>query len=241
MRIAIIGASRGLGRVLTEVAVAKGHSVRNISRTGRPEHEPITEQVRWIMGDVAKYESGAASAVVENCDAVVVALGHSKTFGTYPANGKTIRECGTMAVIRAMQEQAVGRLVICSHAALAGQGQCGSWLERIKQQTFDRKMLRDHQRQEELVQASGLDWSIVRPWKLTNAMPNKLDSYVIAGESVVIPSQSQVVSSKALNTLFRSSRACISRISLAKWIINKLECECTPGSIEYVFKPEGEQ
>lgn len=157
MKITVIGGSTGTGAALASLAQEAGHDVTVMSRSGR-----APSGVRAIRGNAA--EPAAVSSAVAGADAVVVTVGGAKGVPDQ-------RAAVTRAVIRAMQEHGVRRLVVQSSL---GAGDSGSQLPaplRLVMRVALAKPLADHNGQEAAVRDSGLDWTIVRPTGLTNKEP----------------------------------------------------------------------
>jgi putative NADH-flavin reductase len=110
-------------------------------------------------------ESCDVAAAVPGHDAVISALGQSRPSPVgqdlYP---------GAAHIIEAMRDAGVTRLVwISSHGVGDSRGRSGFVFERIFAPLRLRAELADKERQEALVTASDLDWTIVRPARLTNS------------------------------------------------------------------------
>lgn len=168
MKIAVIGASRGLGRALVIQAQKRGYQLNTLSRTGRPEGEPLNDQTRWFMGDVTRYKNGAASAATKDCDAVVICLGASRALGAKPHHGQITRQAGTKAVLKAMHENNVERVIVCSAFGVLESKKQLNFLEKLRNRYLRYKMLRDHTMQERTVMNSNSTWTILRPIRLTD-------------------------------------------------------------------------
>lgn len=158
MRITVFGASGSVGRHVVEQALAAGHDVTAFTRdfgniTVRHPRLEVTE------GDATDLE--AVQYAVAGRDAVVVALGAGRQAG--------IREVGTRTVITAMEQTGVKRL-ICQSTMGAGdsRGNLNFVWKYVMFGMLLRKAYADHQRQEELVSQSTLDWTIVRPGAFTD-------------------------------------------------------------------------
>lgn len=170
-RIAVIGASRGLGRAFVVAAVARGYAVTALARTapvpGGDQHaecgavgDVFGDAVRWVRGDAT--DAGAVSAAVTGVDAVVITLGAPARDASGP------RTRGTRAVLEAMREQGVRRLVVGSSLGVGDSARLlPSPVRYLLAPLFMRRALDDHADQEGLVTASDLDWTILRPGGLT--------------------------------------------------------------------------
>ncbi|WP_238367364.1 NAD(P)-dependent oxidoreductase [Mesobacterium pallidum] len=155
MNVIVFGATGTVGRLATERLLANGHTVTAFAR--RPERLDIDHpQLRRVAGDAT--DLAAVTAAMKGQDAAVITLGAGlKRSGT-------IRSQGTLTVIRAMQATGVRRLVCQSTlGARESWANLNFFWKRIMFGALLRPVHRDHELQEQLVEASGLDWTIVRP------------------------------------------------------------------------------
>jgi kynurenine 3-monooxygenase len=158
MNLTLIGASRGTGAVLARHAVTAGHQVRTVSRT---QPTPVIG-ADAVIADATDVE--ALRSVVSGADAVIVTLGA-------PARATgTPRTDATLAVIEAMTAEGIRRLVVQSSYGVGDSYATVPFLlKRVVFPLFLTRAIADHTAQEEVVNASGLDWTVVRPASLTDA------------------------------------------------------------------------
>jgi len=109
MLIALTGATGFLGRRLIPALLAKGHSVRALTR--RPQ-SPI-EGVTWVAGDLSSAQ--ALQNLVDGADAVVHAAAALR--GTCQADFDTPNRLGTQALVEAAQAGSVARFIQVSSLA----------------------------------------------------------------------------------------------------------------------------
>lgn len=163
MKLLIFGASGGTGRHLVEQALARGHQVtafvREITKVGI-KHMNLT----IVQGDAL--DQAAVERAVPGHDAVL------STLGAPALKTGTIRSEGTRNIVRAMERAGIRRLI--SQASL-GYGDSRKVLDRtpfyfkyLIVPFILRQGFADHQRQEEEIKRSHLDWTIVRPGNLTD-------------------------------------------------------------------------
>ena len=161
MNILIIGATRGIGRQLLEQALIAGHTV--IALVRNPQNlSAQNERLRVIKGDILDPESvGLAMAGQE---AVCCTIGVK-----VPWFRVTVFSEGTQNVLGAMKNSGVKRL-ICVTGIGAGdsKGHGGFFYDSIFLPFLLRTIYADKDRQEALIKASLIDWTIVRPGFLTN-------------------------------------------------------------------------
>ncbi|MGY1712664.1 NAD(P)-dependent oxidoreductase [Geodermatophilus sp. SYSU D00758] len=168
MRVLVVGASGGTGRAVVEALAERGHEVTAFSRragaAGREGVRPVTGDAT-VAADVER--------AVQGQDAVVVTLGISENALRVRLRGPAgtapdVRSRGTAAVVAAMQRHGVRRLVVQSSY---GVGETRDRLPLASRLVFAlvlRPQIDDHERQERLVRASGLDWTLVQPVDLTD-------------------------------------------------------------------------
>jgi len=155
MKIIVFGATGNVGRLAVARMLKEGHAVTAFAR--RPEKIGIEHpNLTLHAGDAMDPESVADA--VKGHDAVVI------TIGAGMSRSSLIRSQGTMNVIQAMQRHGVRRL-ICQSTLGAHESweNLNFFWKRIMFGLLLRPVFLDHELQEKLVRASGLDWTIVRP------------------------------------------------------------------------------
>jgi uncharacterized protein YbjT (DUF2867 family) len=159
MKVIVIGATGTIGSLAVRQMLAAGHDVTAFSRNPA-KLEIDNAQLTLLAGDVQ--DQAQVDAAVSNHDAVVITLGNKSL--TSP-----IRSEGTLNVIRAMQKAGVPRLICQSTlGARESWSNLNFFWKRIMFGGLLRVVFRDHELQERLVEASGLNWTIVRPGAFTD-------------------------------------------------------------------------
>ena len=159
MKILVLGATGGTGRLIVSDAVAKGHSVLALVRSAAGADLPGAE---LIEGD-ARDESTLGRAL-DGCKAVVSALGTGMGFRKI-----SLLTDATRALIPAMTRSGVRRLVCISALGVGdSRGHGGFVFDRLFQPLLLSQAYKDKDRQEAAIRASSLDWVIVRPAMLTD-------------------------------------------------------------------------
>ena len=153
--VIVFGATGTIGRLTTARLLDDGHRVTAFAR--RPDRLEITHpNLRLTAGDAT--DLPAVRAAMAGHDTVVVALGAGAS------RKSTIRSQGTLTVIRAMQAEGLRRLICQSTlGAQESWSNLNFFWKRIMFGALLKPVFRDHELQERLVEASGLDWTIVRP------------------------------------------------------------------------------
>ncbi len=164
MRMLIIGASRGTGALAAKTALERGHEVTAFARHPNApalDHPKLTR----LAGDF--HDQGSVEAAVGGHEAVLITASGSslKAFKQHPDYFSR----GTGYVIDAMKAKGVRRLVILSAFGVGeSRAQAGFLADKLVISLLLRRPFEDHERQERLVKASGLEWVIARPGRLTN-------------------------------------------------------------------------
>jgi uncharacterized protein YbjT (DUF2867 family) len=159
MKVLVLGATGGTGRLIVRDALEKGHSVAALVRSTAGADLPGAE---LIEGD-ARNEIILGRAL-DRCDAVVSALGTGMGFREV-----SLLTEATRALILAMTRNGVRRLVCISALGVGNsRGHGGFVFDRLFQPLLLSQAYKDKGRQEAAIRGSSLDWVIVRPAMLTN-------------------------------------------------------------------------
>lgn len=164
-KILVMGASRGIGLETVKALLARGHDVRALARstTHIAIDDPRLEKIDGDALDPATVERALAGV-----DAVVQSLGVSIGPETV-LKGTTLFSTATRALVDAMRKVDVKRLVVVTGAGAGdSHGHGGLLFDRIVFPLVLKRIYDDKDVQEQMVKASGLDWTIVRPGALTD-------------------------------------------------------------------------
>ncbi|MDJ0825061.1 MAG: SDR family oxidoreductase [Rhodobacter sp.] len=155
MNLIIFGATGTIGRHLTAQAAAKGHTVTAFARNPRDLPAGVTA----AKGDVLNPSD--VKAAMQGQDAIIVVLGNGMKGG--------LRAPGTANIVAGMRAQGINRL-ICQSTLGAGDSRqnLNFFWKYLMFGLLLRRAYKDHQRQEVIIRASGLDWTIVRPGAFTD-------------------------------------------------------------------------
>ena len=174
MKLTIFAATGGVGRQLLEQAVAAGHDVTAVVRN--PQSLPSTP-ARVVRADLAAADPAALQSAVSGADAVLSGLG-ARTKADAGVAWK-----GTKAITEAMQASGVRRIIVVSAAPIGtvpspsrphpprhdpGDGFFMRYLANPVVKAALREHYADLARMEEVLRDSDLDWTVVRPPRLTD-------------------------------------------------------------------------
>jgi putative NADH-flavin reductase len=176
MKLVIVAATGGVGQQLLRQALGAGHEVTAVVRN--PGKLPAAlREARIVTADLAAPEPAELKAAIAGTDAVVSGLGP----GSNSEAGIATR--GTRAIAAAMHTTGVKRLVVVSAAPVGtvpspgrpkpprhdpGDGLFMRHLGAPFARAAFGKVYADLAAMEDLLRDSGLDWTVIRPPKLTN-------------------------------------------------------------------------
>lgn len=166
MRLAIFGATGGTGAHLVEQALAAGHDVTAVARNPARLHVRH-DRLSIVRGDVR--DPGAVEEAVHRQDAVVSCIG-----GTTSDKPVALYSDGTGNILRAVRANGVRRFM-CISANPLEVGNGDALLDRLVLKPIVRAIFKasyaDLARMEAEVRRNDLDWTIMRPPRLTNRAP----------------------------------------------------------------------
>lgn len=188
MKLTVFGATGGIGTQLIRQGIARGHEMTAITR------RPVDLGCEVVVAGLDDAE--ALAAAVAGRDAVLSALGMrvgemKARRAQDPAARSTVQADGARAEVAAMLATGVRRIVSVDAAGRvidAGDGP----ITRVVAKPLLRRLLRegfeDLAEAEKVLRASGLDWTLVAPPRLTDG-PNRpyrtvLDVNVRGGRSL---------------------------------------------------------
>lgn len=194
MKLTIVAATGRIGRLLVDQALAAGHEVTAVARHPDGFHS----DVRTVSVDLIRPDQGVLESALDGTHAVLSALG-PRSKAEYG-----IATIGTRAIVAAMKEASVSRVVVVSAAPVSttasprrltpprhdpGEG----FVMRHLLTPVIKSVLRAHYADlalmEDVLADSGLDWTAVRPPQLkdkplTATYRTALDQNIRRGISV---------------------------------------------------------
>ncbi|MFE5326390.1 MULTISPECIES: NAD(P)-dependent oxidoreductase [unclassified Embleya] len=172
MKIAVFGANSSTGRRLSELAIADGHELTAVVR--RPDSFPLSDPLlRTVGADV--FDKDAVEQAVIGQDAIISILGIP--YGREPV---TVLSRGLTNITDAMSAHGVKRLACVSSRLLAVSSPPSAGEKPLQESFLYRRMIyptltrigrtlyADMLRMEQIVRATDLDWTIIRPSALYN-------------------------------------------------------------------------
>lgn len=164
MQVIIFGATGSLGSYVVKEALAQGYSVKVFTRNTNKLKGIANPQLSIIQGDVFNLED--VQSAIEGTDAVLCCLGDG-------AKGK-VRAKGTQNIVKAMEHLGIPRFV-CQTTLGLGESwhNLNFFWKYIMFGSLLNKAFKDHQLQEQLINQSNLDFTVVRPSAFTDKQPTK--------------------------------------------------------------------
>ncbi len=159
MKIAIFGATGGTGRLVLERCLEQNYQVNALVRT--PGQITIDDpNLTIIHGDVLNRHKVEETLI--GTEAVICSLGSTAN------NPEYVVSDGTSHIITGMQELGIRRLIVVTSLGVGNSKNQVPFFFKTLMKTVLRSAIEDKERQERVVMASGLDWTIVRPGGLTD-------------------------------------------------------------------------
>lgn len=172
MRVTVIGASGGIGREVVRQGQDAGHEVTAVVRDSPRSAAAVRSWERVPVGGAARVQvavvdslsAAVLAGAIGGRDAVVSALGPPGRSGDPTVNSR-----GVAAAVEAMRDAGTRRIVAVSAAPLFADGPLvyRRVVRPLLWAAF-RAHYEDLVRMERTLEESGLDWTTVRPPKLTN-------------------------------------------------------------------------
>lgn len=159
MKIAIIGASAGIGLEITRLALERGHEVTTLSR--KRVSLPDQARLKRVQGSATNPHD--VRIAVEGADAILVTLGVKSPFAT------TLFSDSARLLLQVLKETGSSPMLL----VLTGFGAGDSWgynslPMRLMFTLLLKKVYADKSEQERIIAGGSPRWEIVRPGRLTN-------------------------------------------------------------------------
>jgi putative NADH-flavin reductase len=159
MKIAVLGASAGIGLQCTRLALEKGHEIAALSRRVVPL--PDHPKLKRVQGSATNPQD--VRAAVEGAEAILVTLGVKSPFAT------TLFSDSARLLLQVLKEKGSSPTLI----VLTGFGAGDSWdynsfPMKLMFTLLLKKVYADKNEQERVIAGGYPRWEIVRPGRLTN-------------------------------------------------------------------------
>lgn len=161
MQITVFGANGKVGRLVVGELLARHHQVVAVVHSKSPFTDD--SNLRVVKGDV--YLPRQVAEAVAGSQAVI------STLGSWGTPGKDVLSVGMANIIPAMQANGIRRIVSLTGSGAFAAGDDISSLDSATHTLMDLaagKVLRDGEQHIRLLQASGLDWTVLRSPVMTN-------------------------------------------------------------------------
>ncbi|KQB84790.1 NAD(P)-dependent oxidoreductase [Corynebacterium lowii] len=155
MKIVVLGATGNVGSRFATQAAQAGHDVIAFAR--RPEAVPQQKNVSVVQG--AAEDTEALAAAARGADAVVVSI-------TGKTSDATFMQDRLPGIIEATKKAGVKRLLLVSVFGAGDTVEKASGFATLVYKVALGKFLADKAAADEILQASGLDWTIAYPVNL---------------------------------------------------------------------------
>ena len=159
MKVLVIGATGATGKPAVEKLLARGDEVTAFARNPADVKQK-SDRLKVVPGDARDLAS--LERAVEGQDAVLVA------FGPRGLGKDDLQETLARNLIAAMKKHGVKRMVNLSAWGSGDSRPQMKFVFKIIRYTILKNVFDDKERGELLIDASGLDWTNVRPGRLVN-------------------------------------------------------------------------
>ncbi len=168
MKVLILGATGRTGKFLVEKALEKGYRVvclvRNAKKLSPAENLTILEGNPIDPEDLEN--------AINGCEILISALNISRNSDFPWSNLRTPKTYLSDVIgklVDIAKKHSANRIIVCSAwGVLESRKDLPFWFRWMIDYSNIGIAYKDHERQEQLLEASGLDWTIVRPVGLTN-------------------------------------------------------------------------
>ena len=159
MKILVIGGAGKTGEAIVKLALAQGHTVTAFVHSAK---EFEGEGARVIEGDVL--DRALVESAVAGQEAVLDALG-----GHTPWKATSLETNAARNIVSAMRMHGVKRLLVVSAIGVGDtKDLVPNWYEHLIMPTLLKGTMQDKERMEPVVEASGLEWTLVRAGHLVD-------------------------------------------------------------------------
>jgi uncharacterized protein YbjT (DUF2867 family) len=194
MNLLVVGSTGPLGREFIAQAMDAGDVVRALARN--PSALKPAPSLKVVRGDV--FDQPSLDAAARGQDAAVVILGLPFSALRRPTN---VFSQGTRNLIAAMRPAGVRRVIVVSSFGVGDSRHDARLHERLFFSLALRGAYADKVLQEQVIRESGLDYTIVRPARLTMAKGDGRYTALVGPGSIPSPVARADVARFILNAL----------------------------------------
>ena len=165
MKIVVIGANGGTGRLAVFEALARGHEVVAFVRDAA---QVTLTDPRLTVAQGDAFDPATVVAALEGADAVISAIGRSRKGGSKERDKGPFYAPAMRVILDGMATRGVGRLAVISSQGVGDEPLQGLALPLRAFRLVVGRVMDDMREMEGLVEASDTEWTITRPGGLTS-------------------------------------------------------------------------
>jgi len=174
MKILLLGATGRTGQLLLEQALERGHIVHALVRD---KQKIPFQRYNLLLFEGTPSDKIAFEKAIAGCEVVISVLNISRK-NEFPWAGlrtpKDFLSATMKNIIELAGKNNIHRVVFTSAWGVSEtKKDLPSWFRWLLDHSNLRYPYRDHERQEELIKRSGIEWTAVRPVFLTNSKKKK--------------------------------------------------------------------
>ena len=158
MKIAVIGASAGIGLETVKLALERNHEVTTLSRS--IIQLPKNPLLKSIIGDALNKKD--LNQAIEGADAVIVTLGTRKNMNQTTLFSEFAKR---LVDVQKESNSKAAHLIVTGFGTGNSANYVG-WFVKLFLKYFLKDVYADKAKMENLISESGLNWLIVRPGRL---------------------------------------------------------------------------
>ncbi|MGW0945469.1 NAD(P)-dependent oxidoreductase [Streptomyces sp. NPDC002623] len=160
MKLTVLGATGPTGRQILEQALSAGHEVTVLVRSLDRLPEAARDRVTVVTGDATR--AADVERALAGSEVVISALGSGNDFKS------DIASRAAQALVPAAKAADTKRVVVLSALGSGPTSTHASTVPRLFGRLLMGTVMADKAVADDLIKASGLDWTLVRPAVLTN-------------------------------------------------------------------------
>lgn len=178
MKLLILGATGRTGQELINQALTAGHHVTAYVRNAKQ----LLRQTNLTIIEGQLTDQEQLIAVLSGCEAVLITLGNPKSNKSFP-----LFQTVMPILISAMQQTGIKRLVKLSALGVGETFHNAPIHYKIAAKTFLKDVFVDHDRGEQLLRATALDWTTIHPGILVDKPQTPHPVVIVSTAQVKMP------------------------------------------------------